>query len=128
MPNSFIEPYWEASLTTALASKRLPYLYLHLRRIHSARRQAWKPDYNRRDCVSTNLGSEGLASADRNNKATLLLTAPCPTIKSSAKDLFPRMVKLQYASKENSFLENTRSQPATIQGRSLFVFEYDVRE
>jgi hypothetical protein len=49
----------------------------------------------------TNLGSEGLASADRNNKATLLLTAPCPTLKSSARDLFPRMVKLQYAGGEN---------------------------
>jgi hypothetical protein len=61
----------------------------------------YKREIDRRDCVSTNLGSEGLASADRNNKATLLLTAPCPTIKSYAKDLFPRMVKLQYASKVN---------------------------
>src|SRR3954468_12398575 len=60
------------------------------------------PFYRRgRGGFSTNLGSEGLASADRNNKATLLLTAPCPTVKSSARDLFPRMVKLQYTDRGN---------------------------
>jgi len=32
---------------------------------------------------------------DRNNKATLPLTPPDDTIKSYAKDLTPRMVKLQ---------------------------------
>ena len=36
-----------------------------------------------------------LASIDRNNKATLLFTAPYYTIKSYAKVLFLRMVKLQ---------------------------------
>ena len=41
---------------------------------------------------------DGLPSADRNNKATLLLTGPDCTIKSSAKDSSPRIVKLQYAS------------------------------
>ena len=40
---------------------------------------------------------EGLPSADRNNKATLLLTGPFRTAKSSAKDLIPRALKLQYA-------------------------------
>ena len=40
---------------------------------------------------------EGLPSADRNNKATLLLTGPFRTSKSSAKDLTPRVSKLQYA-------------------------------
>ena len=34
---------------------------------------------------------EGLPSADRNNKATLLLTGPFRTAKSSAKDLTPRV-------------------------------------
>jgi hypothetical protein len=47
----------------------------------------------------TNLGINGLASADRNNKATLPLTAPRCAIKSSAKDLSLRTVKLQYADK-----------------------------
>lgn len=37
----------------------------------------------------------GLASIDRNNKTTLLFTAPNDTIKSYAKDSSPRMVKLQ---------------------------------
>ena len=77
--------------------------------------------------ISTNLGSEGLASADRNNKATLLLTAPCPTVKSSAKDLFPRKVKLRYAGTRAHQFRRTRGcRPATILGRSLFVYEYAV--
>ena len=41
---------------------------------------------------------KGLPSADRNNKATLLLTGPFRTAKSSAKDLIPHPPKLQYAS------------------------------
>jgi hypothetical protein len=41
---------------------------------------------------------DGLPSVDRNNKATLLLTGPCSTIKSYAKDSTPRIVKLQDAS------------------------------
>jgi hypothetical protein len=81
---------------------------------------------SRGEVVSTNLGSEGLASADRNNKATLPLTAPCPTFKSSAKDLSPRKVKLRYAGAETPlFRGETGSRPATIRGRSLFVFKYD---
>jgi hypothetical protein len=40
-------------------------------------------------------GNVGLASIDRNNKATLLFTAPYYTIKSYAKVLYLRMVKLQ---------------------------------
>jgi hypothetical protein len=43
----------------------------------------------------TDVKKRGLASADRNNKATLLLTAPYSMIKSYAKGLSPRMVKLQ---------------------------------
>ncbi|PTB38465.1 hypothetical protein M441DRAFT_146708, partial [Trichoderma asperellum CBS 433.97] len=39
----------------------------------------------------------GLPSADRNNKATLLITGPFRTAKSSAKDLIQLMLKLQYA-------------------------------
>jgi hypothetical protein len=37
----------------------------------------------------TNLENKGLISADRNNKATLLLTIPRFVFKSSAKDLSP---------------------------------------
>jgi hypothetical protein len=48
----------------------------------------------------TNRGINGLASADRNNKATLPLTAPRCAIKSSAKDLSLRTVKLQYVDKD----------------------------
>ena len=40
---------------------------------------------------------DGLPSADRNNKATLLLTGPFRTTKSSAKDSSPRASKLQFA-------------------------------
>ena len=45
--------------------------------------------------LGTNLGERGLASIDRNNKTTLLFTAPYRTIKSYAKDSSPRIVKLQ---------------------------------
>jgi hypothetical protein len=37
----------------------------------------------------TNLENKGLISADRNNKATLLLTIPRFVFKSSTKDLSP---------------------------------------
>ena len=47
------------------------------------------------DVKSTGLGRDRLPSVDRNNKATLLLTGRCGTNKSYAKDLSPRMVKLQ---------------------------------
>lgn len=47
---------------------------------------------------ATNLADEGLRSVARNNKATRLLTRPCRTTKSSAKDLSLRIVKLQYTS------------------------------
>ena len=46
---------------------------------------------------SRNLGEEGLPSADRNNKATLLLTGPFRATKSYAKDSSPRASKLQSA-------------------------------
>src|ERR1700749_3441798 len=45
--------------------------------------------------IKTDVKKRGLASADRNNKATLLLTAPYSMTKSYAKGLSPRMVKLQ---------------------------------
>ena len=49
------------------------------------------------DGVYKNTGEKrrGLASIDRNNKTTLLFTAPCAMSKSYAKVLSPRMVKLQ---------------------------------
>jgi hypothetical protein len=43
----------------------------------------------------TKLGDGRLRSIDRNNKATLLFTRRYRTIKSYAKVLSPRMVKLQ---------------------------------
>ena len=43
----------------------------------------------------TDRKKRGLASVDRNNKTTLLLTAPYSMTKSYAKGLSPRMVKLQ---------------------------------
>ena len=46
----------------------------------------------------------GLPSADRGNKATLPLTGPFRTAKSSAKDLTPLVPKLQYAKYHNILL------------------------
>lgn len=67
---------------------------------------------------STNLDERRLASADRNNKATLLLTALPRTIKSSAKDSSQRKVKLQYVDAEAVVFPTTAGcQPATIQGQ-----------
>ena len=43
--------------------------------------------------------NKGLISADRNNKATLLLTIPRCTSKSYTNDLSPRKMTLQFASK-----------------------------
>ena len=45
--------------------------------------------------IKTDVKKRGLASADRNNKTTLLFTAPREMSKSYAKDLSPRIVKLQ---------------------------------
>jgi hypothetical protein len=53
---------------------------------------------------------KGLPSADRNDKATLLLTGPFRTAKSSAKDLIPHVSKLQYANSRRPFY---RSQGAS---------------
>jgi hypothetical protein len=58
----------------------------------------WARQSRRWRVSKTNRVDGGLPSADRNNKATLLLTGPYRTIKSYAKDLSPRMVKLQDAS------------------------------
>lgn len=44
---------------------------------------------------NTKLGEDGLRSVDRNNKATLPRTRPYRTIKSYAKVLSLRIVKLQ---------------------------------
>ena len=73
-------------------------------------------------------GRAGLASTDRNNKTTLLFTAPGATTKSYAKVLTPRIVKLQDVSQRRGLPPRRRCQPAEIQGRSLFVSDYDVRE
>ncbi|KAG8664084.1 hypothetical protein FPOAC1_014108 [Fusarium poae] len=55
------------------------------------------PSSPRRVEVGEIEAKDGLPSADRNNKATLLLTGPFRTAKSSAKDLTPLVLKLQYA-------------------------------
>ena len=74
------------------------------------------------------LVDSGLPSADRNNKATLQLTGPYRTIKSYAKVLSPRMVALQDASWRRGLPPRRRCRPARIQGRGLFVSDYDVWE
>jgi hypothetical protein len=61
--------------------------------------------------------NSGLGSVDRNNKATLLLTPPFRTIKSYAKDLSPRIVKLQDVSEYYGLSPQHRCQPAKIQGQ-----------
>jgi hypothetical protein len=55
------------------------------------------PSYAESQGVGEIEAKDGLPSADRNNKATLLLTGPFRTAKSSAKDLTPLVLKLQYA-------------------------------
>ena len=69
----------------------------------------------------------GLASTDRNNKATLPFTAPGRTSKSSAKDLSPHEVKLQSASWQPALRAGGRRWPAGALGRGLFVLDYDAR-
>ena len=62
--------------------------------------------------------ANGLVSADRSNKATLPLTTPRRTIKSSANDLAPRIVKLPYAGEDPPlFREGPRCRPSTIHGQ-----------
>jgi hypothetical protein len=59
----------------------------------------------RRACALGKIeAKDGLPSADRNNKATLLLTGPFRTSKSSAKDLTPLVLKLQYAKYRGTLL------------------------
>ena len=69
----------------------------------------------------------GLASNDRNNKATLRFTAPGRATKSSARVLSPREVKLQSVSQRPTLRVDRRRRPAEVQGRSLFVLDYDAR-
>lgn len=76
----------------------------------------------------TNRAGQGLRSADRNNKATLPRTRPSRAVQSYAKDSSPRMVKLQYAGWRPGLSPGPRCRPAEIQGRGLFVSDYDVRE
>ena len=71
----------------------------------------------------TNLGINGLVSADRNNKATLPLTTPRCTIKSSAKDLSLRTVKLQYTSEISRFFHQLiRCRSDAIQGPKAYSY------
>jgi hypothetical protein len=72
-------------------------------------------------------GRCGLRSIDRSDKTTLLLTRPYRSTKSYARDLSPREVKLQSAGWIPRLLLGARCRPARIQGRSLFVSDYDVR-
>ena len=84
---------------------------------------------NRWGCISTKLNQRGLASIDRNNKTTLLFTAPSDITKSYAKVLFPRMVNCKTSASTRDFPLEYRYRPAKIQGpRGLFVSDYDVWE
>jgi hypothetical protein len=75
--------------------------------LSAGRNLPWRSPWAREDVPSRaaaarRVGGEigakkGLPSADRNNKATLPRTGPFRTAKSSAKDLIPRVSKLQYA-------------------------------
>ena len=75
--------------------------------------------------------NKGLISADRNNKATLLLTIPRCTSKSYTNDLSSRKMTLQSAGKHpRPFRQGHRCQPAMVQRRhkgALFVSIYVVR-
>lgn len=71
---------------------------------------------------------EGLPSADRNDKATLLLTGPFRSAKSSARDLTPRVLKLQFANYPHLYSKMKERPPTKIQGHSLFVSVCIVRE
>ena len=72
--------------------------------------------------------NRGLISADRNNKATLLLTIPRCTSKSYTNDLSSRKMTLQSAGKHpRPFRQEHRRQPAMVQRRhkdALFVSIY----
>ena len=60
--------------------------------------------------------NKGLISADRNNKATLLLTIPRCTSKSYTNDLSSHITKLQSASKDPSpFRQGPHYQPDMVQ-------------
>jgi hypothetical protein len=69
----------------------------------------------------------GLCSRDRNNKATLPLTQPGRTSKSSAKDSSLLIAKFQARARRPPFLVTDRCTTAEVRGRSLFVHCYDSR-
>ena len=61
------------------------------------RLERFNKNKNKEVCRDTQIKARnGLASADRNNKATLLLTAPPHTTKSYAKDLSQLIITLLY--------------------------------
>lgn len=76
---------------------------------------------SRGTCIGEIEAKDGLPSADRNNKATLLLTGPFRTAKSSAKDLTPLVLKLQYAKYHNHSSVAVEESPAETLSRSLFL-------
>lgn len=66
-------------------------------------------------CRSNKSDNRGLISADRNNKATLLLTIPRCTSKSYAKDLSSRILTLLSAGKHTQpFRYAHRCRPARV--------------
>lgn len=75
-------------------------------------------------CTGEIEAKDGLPSADRNNKATLLLTGPFRTAKSSAKDLTPLVLKLQYAKYHDALRAPWRISPAKTLSRGLFLSIY----
>ena len=73
-------------------------------------------------CISTKLNQRGLASIDRNNKTTLLFTAPSDITKSYAKVLFPRMVNCKTSASTRDFPLEYRCRPAKIQGPKAYSY------
>lgn len=80
-------------------------------------------------CISTKLNQRGLASIDRNNKTTLLFTAPSDITKSYAKVLSPRMVNCKTSASTRDFSPSTIANLLRFRALgALFVSDYDVWE
>ncbi len=69
----------------------------------------------------TNLENKGLISADRNNKATLLLTIPRSVFKSSAKDLSPPISCIVFRWLQQSCFQAAGPHPVMMLDRNLLV-------
>ena len=73
-------------------------------------------------CISTKLNQRGLASIDRNNKTTLLFTAPSDITKSYAKVLSPRMLNCKTSASTQDFSPSTNAD--LLRFRALGAYSY----